>query len=161
MRLIVVGALLITLISIGCSSSKNNYRLTKNYKPDDAVLYHTIVSLDSAFFAAYNTCDVNLDSYANFYTDDVEFYHDKGGFTNSKAELVESTRKFICGKVTRELVKGSIEVYPIPNYGAVEMGLHKFHNHTEPNHKPTIGRFTIVWKNVGDNWKITKVISLH
>jgi hypothetical protein len=37
-------------------------------------------------------------------------------------------RKNICGKVTRELVKGSIEVYPIKDYGAVEIGLHKFHN---------------------------------
>jgi hypothetical protein len=33
-------------------------------------------------------------------------------------------RKNICGKVTRELVKGSIEVYPIKDYG-VEIGLHK------------------------------------
>lgn len=135
--------------------------LTKNYKPDDAELYKTIVSLDSAFFGAYNTCDVNLETYADFYTDDVEFYHDKGGFTNSKAELVESTRKFICGKVTRELIKGSIEVYPIANYGAVEMGLHRFHNNTEPKHKPTVGRFTIVWKKEADTWKIAKVISLH
>ncbi len=157
----IFGSLIVCILILGCSSKKNNYRSAKNYQPDDIGLYNTIVALDSAFFVAYNTCDVNLDKYASYYTDDVEFYHDKGGFTNSKNELVEGTQKYICGKVTRELVKGSIEVYPIPNYGAIEIGLHMFHNNTEPDHKPTIGRFTIIWKREANDWKITKVISLH
>ncbi len=157
----VFGSLIVCIFVLGCSSNKNTYRITKNYQPADVELHKTIVSLDSAFFEAYNTCDVNLETFANFYTDDVEFYHDNGGFTNSKTDLVESTKKYICGKVTRELVKGSVEVYPIPNYGAIEMGLHMFHNNTEPNHKPSVGRFTIIWKKEEDIWKIAKVISLH
>ena len=47
------------------------------YKPDDKKLYDTIVHLDSLFFAAYNNCDVNLETHAAFYADSVEFYHDK------------------------------------------------------------------------------------
>lgn len=70
-------------------------------------------------------------------------------------------KKHVCGKVKRELVKGSIEVYPINNYGAVEIGLHKFHNIEEQNTIPKIGRFTIIWKKENNEWKITKVISLH
>ncbi len=145
----------------GCSPGSNVYRLTKNYKPDDAELYKTIVALDSTFFAAYNTCDVNLEKYASFYADDIEFYHDNSGFMNSKQDIVEGTKKHICGKVTRKLVKGSIEVYPIKNYGAVEMGLHTFHNNREPDAVPQVGRFTIVWKKDPNGWKIAKVISLH
>ncbi|MDX6183683.1 nuclear transport factor 2 family protein [Flavobacterium sp. Fl-77] len=146
-----------------CTSSKEyQYTITKNYKPDDQKLYETIVVLDSLFFNAYNTCEVNLETYGNFYADDIEFYHDNGGIMTSKNAIIEGTQKNICGKVTRELVKGSIEVYPIKNFGAIEIGLHKFHNNTEPkNAKSNIGRFMIIWKNDNNNWKITRVVSLH
>ena len=148
---------------MGCAPAKNGpYRLSKNYKPDDQPLYDTIVQLDSLFFDAYNTCSVNLDKYALFYSDSIEFYHDKGGLMTSKAELVEATKKNICGKVTRELVKGSIEVYPIKGFGAIEMGLHKFHNSEEPAGTPSkVGRFVIIWENKNGEWKIKRVISLH
>jgi hypothetical protein len=105
------------IVSIGlltaCSVKKNKYQLTKNYNPDDIALYNTIVALDSDFFNMYNTCETSLEKYAEFYDENIEFYHDNGGFINSKKELVEGTKNNICGKVTRELVKGSIEVYPI------------------------------------------------
>ena len=146
---------------IACSVKNNNYQITKNYKPDDVELYKTIIALDSAFFHNYNTCDTNLETYASFYDENIEFYHDNGGFMNSKKDIVEGTKKHICGKVTRELVKGSIEVYPIKDFGAIEMGLHKFHNKEEPTSKPKIGRFTIIWKKTNSDWKIVKVISLH
>jgi hypothetical protein len=64
----------------------------------------------------------------------------------SKKELVEATKKYVCDKVTRGLVKGSIEVYPVNNYGAVEMGLHKFHNNQEPINTPSrAGKFVVIW----------------
>lgn len=136
--------------------------LTYQYEPPDLALYDTITKLDSMFFDAYNTCTINLDRYASFYSDSLEFYHDQGGFMNSKTDIVEATKRNICGKVTRELLKGSIEVYPINNYGAVEMGLHIFHNNQEPPPEhPKIGRFIIIWKHESDGWKIAKVISLH
>ncbi len=157
----VITSIFTALLLFSCSSKKNQYRLTENYVPDDVALYKTIVALDSAFFGAYNSCEINLEKYSAFYSDSIEFYHDKGGFMNSKQEIVEGTKKHVCGKVTRELVKGSIEVYPIKNYGAVEIGLHKFHNKEEPNSIPKIGRFTVIWKKENNEWKITKVISLH
>ena len=158
--------ILLFIVSIGlltaCSvNNNNNYQLTKNYKPDNIALYKTIVALDSAFFNTYNTCETNLETYAKFYDENIEFYHDNGGFINSKKDLVEGTKNNICGKVTRELVKGSIEVYPIKDFGAIEMGLHKFHNKEEPNSVSKVGRFTIIWKKTNSDWKIVKVISLH
>ena len=138
------------------------YQVRQNYKPDDPILYDTIVKLDSIFFSAYNSCLVNLDKYASFYSDSIEFYHDKGGLSRSKVEIVEATKKNMCGKVTRELVKGSIEVYPINGYGAVEIGLHIFHNNQEPPPKnPKVGRFVLIWEHTIDGWKISRVISLH
>ena len=122
-------------------------------------LYNTIFKLDSAFFEAYNTCDINKQN--DFYSDSIEFYHDKSGLETSKKTLLENTQKYICGKEKRELVKGSVEVSPIPGYGAVELGSHMFHNNQEKNHTPRPSKFVIVWKYHNNKWTITKVISLH
>jgi hypothetical protein len=133
-----------------------------DYKPDDQKLYNTIVYMDSIFFDAYNTCNVNLDKYGAFFSDSIEFYHDKGGLMTSKQGIIDATKRNVCGKVTRELVKNSIEVYPIKDYGAVEIGYHKFHNNTEkPGTLSNPGRFVIIWQNKNNEWKITRVISLH
>lgn len=160
-KIIVSFALLLLLAS--CSSSKSNdYQLTKNYTPDNPELYKTIVKLDSVFFDAYNHCDTKFETYADFYTDDIEFYHDQGGLSNSKKDILEGTKKYICGKVIRSLVPGSIEVYPIKDYGAIEIGLHSFSNNTNrPDEPKKVSRFTIFWKQVNGTWKIAKVVSLH
>ncbi len=86
------------------------------YVPVSTELYDTIVHLDSLYFDTYNTC--NLEKMSLLMSDNIEFYHDKGGVSTSKSEILEGIKKNICGKVTRELVKGSIEVYPIHGYGA-------------------------------------------
>lgn len=122
-------------------------------------LYQQIASMDSVFFSAYNNCDIATQQ--SIYADSIEFYHDKGGLSTSKDELIASTKKYICGKVTRELVKGSIEVSPVPGYGAVEIGSHMFHNNQEKDQVPHASKFVIIWKNEKDKWKITRVISLH
>ena len=58
--------------------------------------------------------------------------------------------------------KGSIEVYAISNYGAVEMGLHKFHNNTQKENTPSeTGKFVLIWQHKDNQWKIKRVISLH
>jgi len=154
--------LLITLL-ISCNTSKNTtYRLTKNYKPDNQQLYDTIVKLDSIFFGAYNTCSLNLEKYGAFFSENIEFYHDNGGLMTSKKDIIAATQKNICGKVTRELVKGSVEVYSIKDFGSVEIGLHKFHNNQEPKGTPLkVGRFLIVWENHHNEWIIKRVVSLH
>jgi hypothetical protein len=41
-----------------------------------AELDKAIASLDAALFDSYNRCD--LEKFASFFTDDVEFYHDQG-----------------------------------------------------------------------------------
>ena len=155
--------LTITFYSVACSSLKSDKNiLAYTYKPDDQKLHDTIVTLDSAFFQAYNTCNLNLEKYGAFYLDNIEFYHDKGGIMTSKKDIIEATEKNVCGKVTRELVKGSIEVYPIANYGAIEMGFHKFHNNTEKETTPArVGKFIIIWQYLNNEWKIARVVSLH
>ena len=76
-------------------------------------LFKTIQSLDTQLFDAYNHCD--LEKFGSLIADDLEFYHDKTGLTRGRAALVDGIKNNICGKVTRELVPGTLEVYPIAN----------------------------------------------
>ncbi|RYY65552.1 MAG: nuclear transport factor 2 family protein [Chitinophagaceae bacterium] len=122
-------------------------------------LFRTIEKQDSLFFAAYNSCD--LVTQAGYYAEGIEFFHDRNGLDTSKTRVLANTGKYVCGKVTRELVPGSLEISPLPGYGAVEVGIHRFHNSQEGGAPSKPSRFVIVWKQEGEKWRITKVISLH
>lgn len=151
---------ILVLLSSGIVAQTTPADEHPKYKPDNQGLYDTIAYLDSVFFAAYNTC--NMDVQADFYNENIEFYHDQSGLMTSKQEILESIKLYICGKVTRELVKGSIEVYPIGSYGAVEIGLHKFHNNQQPEGTQTnTGKFIIIWQNDGGKWTVVRVVSIH
>jgi len=140
-------------------NAQNDVLGIPRYKPQDETLFAEIIKLDSIYFTAYNNCD--MAKQAALYSEDLEFFHDKGGLSTSKKELLKSIEKNICNKVTRNLVEGSVEVYPIPNYGAIEMGYHTFFNKEEPDAKQIPSRFIIVWKKEEKKWQIAKVISLH
>ena len=143
-------------ISLTASAQNNDAYV---YKPESKELYNAIVHMDSVYFNAYNTCD--MATQAAIYADSIEFYHDKGGLQTSKQALLKALKENICGKVTRVLVPGSIEVYPIPGYGAVEMALHRFINHQESETPSKPDKFIVVWRHKNDKWQITRVISLH
>jgi hypothetical protein len=148
----------LSIILSACSASRNVK--ANSYIPDSQSLYDTIVKWDNIYFTAYNTCD--LEKQRSIFSDSLEFYHDKGGLSTSKNDIMKALEKNICGKVTRELVAGSIEVYPIKDFGAVEMGIHRFHNNQEPPGTPShAGKFVIIWQHTNNTWKITRVISLH
>jgi hypothetical protein len=155
-----VIALLAVIILSSCSNSKpSQHQAINRYTPVDKALYDTIVRMDSIFFEAYNNC--RLPVMDSMLSQNIEFYHDQGGLSTSQPQLMEALKKNICGKVTRELLPGSIEVYPIHDYGAVEMGLHAFHNNQEPGHPIHFSKFVQLWHRENGQWKMTRVISLH
>ena len=119
-------------------------------------LYDTIAAQDKAVFDAFNHCD--LKTLGTFFIDDVEFYHDHDGLSVGKRSFLDAVKDNVCGKFTRELVPGSLEVYPLPNYGALEIGVHRF-VHTDPANPTGQGRFVHIWKSVNGHWQLTRVIS--
>jgi len=132
----------------------------EEYVPESQELYDEIVSMDSLWGDSYNNC--KIDVMDSLISSDLEFYHDRGGFTASKESVMNAYKNNVCGKVTRELLKGSIEVYPVHNYGAVQMGRHRFYtNEEEKNNNHHFSKFVHIWKNENGSWKITRVISLH
>lgn len=121
-------------------------------------LVKAITTLDTELFDAYNTC--NLEKFGSLIAEDVEFYHDQGGVTLGRAALVESVKNNICGKVTRVLVPGSLEVYHMNHYGAVEIGVHRFqHPGTQDHDVVGEAKFIHLWQYKDGAWKITRVIS--
>lgn len=125
--------------------------------PHDA-LYQTIASLDAKFFDAYNRCD--LASEGSLVSEDLEFYHDQTGLSVGRQNLLDALKQNICGKVRRVLVPGTLEVYPLKGFGAVEICVHRFHHlpHDDPN---GIGeaKSIMLWRNQDGKWQMTRVIS--
>ncbi len=121
-------------------------------------LYNEIAQMDSVLFNAFNTRNIEL--FKTFFADDLEFYHDKGGLTGYQRTIDFLKEVSVPGNdLKRELVKESLEVYPIPGYGAMEIGAHTF-CHTE-NGKQDCGTFKFVqiWQKKNNEWRITRVIS--
>lgn len=123
--------------------------------PTGDELTRTIASLDTKVFDAFNTCDMK--TFGDYFSKDVEFYHDKGGLETSRETVVETTRKNICHKVRRELV-GSLDVYPIKDYGAIEMGTHRFCQ-LDTGKCEGIGKFMNIWRYQNGQWQMTRVVS--
>ena len=142
---------LIVLLS-GCGQLK-----AQSNKEHDT-LFAQIAHMDSVLFNAFNNRDTA--TFKKLFTKDLEFFHDKGGLTGYQPTIgfMRETAQKNNG-LRRDLVVGSLEVYPIPNYGAMEIGAHKF-CHME-NGKPDCGtfRFVHIWKRIDNEWKITRVVS--
>jgi hypothetical protein len=108
-------------------------------------LFKAIKAQDAALFTAYNTCD--LKTLGAMVTDDLEFYHDITGLAVGRKVFVESIQNNICGKVQRQLVESTLEVHPLKNYGAVEIGVHRFLHPGQQDHD-VLGeaRFVMLWQ---------------
>jgi hypothetical protein len=124
----------------------------------DAELTRAISALDTQLFDAYNNCDI--DKLGSLVVDDLEFYHDKTGLAVGKQPFLVAIKNNICGKVRRELVKGSLEVYPLKGYGAVEIGVHRFYHPGTQDHD-VVGeaKFVQLWQYKDGAWKVSRVIS--
>ncbi len=127
--------------------------------PTDASgLTETITRMDAKIFDAFNAHKV--DALMAMFTDDLEFYQDNDGVKNYQQAFGDFKKMFeSASDIKRVLLKETLEVYPIKDYGAIEIGAHRF-CHTE-NGKDECGnfKFAMVWKKTGDSWKISRVIS--
>jgi hypothetical protein len=123
-------------------------------------LYETVLALDREAFTAFNTCAVpgQLQKHAAFFSEGVELYHDKGGVTWTRTEMLANTEKYVCGNFSRELVQGSFRVYPIKDFGAIAQGVHKFCQFKSGACEGA-AEFLIVWRQQGNTSSITRVLS--
>ena len=126
---------------------------------NQADLDKAITALDTKLFDAYNHCD--LKTFDSMLADDVEFYHDQGGVTLGRQKLTESIKNNICtGDTQRVLVPGTVKIYHMKGYGAIEMGVHRFlHPKTEAANGTGEASFVHLWQYRDGAWKVSRVLS--
>lgn len=116
--------------------------------------------MDRVFWKAYNECDV--EKMMSFVGSDVEFYHDKGGVTNTRDKLAEAMKSGLCrsgnNEVERRPVEETIKVFPIAGVGAILSGQHTFQGVKNPG-DDGIAYFFHLWKFSEGTWKMTRVFS--
>ncbi|HSB91496.1 MAG TPA: nuclear transport factor 2 family protein [Flavitalea sp.] len=140
---------------------------TSDAQPKMTELQSTIHQLDSLFWASYNNCDIT--SFQKFFTDDVEFYHDKGGITLGLEALTTSVKQNLCGRknfrIRRAPVQGTQRIYPLESngsiYGAIISGDHDFFitENDKPEYHSGQAKFVHVWLLKNKEWKMSRVLS--
>lgn len=136
----------------------------KKKRATSGELFETIARADAALFDAFNAHDI--ERLMAMFTDDLEFYDDGDGLNDNaktKADFVE----LFAGTpdIRRELLKETVEVYPLKGYGAIEVGEHRFcHEEKGEGARPAqtdcgVMKFSMVWRQVGDKWKLARVLS--
>jgi ketosteroid isomerase-like protein len=149
---------LFTSLAIAAAFSFSALAVDPSSGKEESEVFQTIARMDQMIFDAFNAHDV--DRLMSYFTEDLEFYHDTGGVQNYR-QNAEGFKKMFASMpdMRRDLVKESLEVYPIKDFGAMEIGQHRFcHKENGKDDCGTFG-FAMVWKKVGDSWKISRVLS--
>jgi hypothetical protein len=101
-------------------------------------------------------------------TDDIEFYHDRDGVTAGADAFVADYARYCTERQApdawrsrRELVAETLNVHPVPGYGAIEDGEHVFYERQGGGPERLVGRarFTQVWRLTPDGWRLARVFS--
>jgi hypothetical protein len=111
--------------------------------PRSGRLYDELAAMDRELFAAaFVDCDPV--KFRSLFTEAAEFYHDLDGAKTG--EQVTELRG--CPRdrgVSRILVEGSLEVWPVKDYGAIQTGRHMFV--TAGQQEAGIAKFVHLWRH--------------
>jgi hypothetical protein len=136
--------------------------------PDGPALTAAIAERDAELFSVmFDRCEPA--ALADLVTADLEFYHDRGGLTATRAAFVEDYARGCVAKQApdafrsrREIVPGTLRVYPIPGVGAVEEGSHLFYERQGdgPEHLVGRARFSVLWRLEDGHWRLARAFSI-
>ena len=130
----------------------------KRQQATSGELYERIAKMDRAVFDAFNAHD--LERLMAFFTDDLEFYDDGSGVKDHAASKEDFASVFKnVPDLHRELVPSTLEVYPLPGYGAIEVGEHRFCHQENGKQDCGVMKFSMVWRKTGETWKLSRVLS--
>jgi hypothetical protein len=136
--------------------------------PQGAALTEAVRARDSELFdLAFLGCDPAR--LRTMIAPDFEMYHDRDGVVARSAEDFIADYARSCHerqapnawRSRRELVAGSLNVHPVPGYGAIEDGVHVFYERRGDGPERLVGRarFTQVWALTPDGWRLARVLS--
>ena len=137
--------------------------------PEQPALTEQIAARDAEFFKLFfEGCDPAR--VRTMIADDIEMYHDKGGFVWRGADGVIADYAKSCAdrrkpgawRSRRELVRATLRVDPVPGHGAIEDGAHLFYERQGEGPERLAGRarFTQLWILGSDGgWRLARVFS--
>jgi hypothetical protein len=144
-RVQLVGVLLVACTSLCTAQDVNR----------SGPLFDALARMDKELFdAAFVNCDAS--KFRALFTEDAEFYHDRTGLASGEAARTMTSCPRDNG-VTRTLVPGSLEVYPMQGYGAIQIGRHVFAKKGEPGSE--VAKFVHLWKQENGVWRLARVLS--
>ena len=125
---------------------------------EEPSLHDTILEQDKVLFDAFNSQDVQ--TFREVFDEDLEFYHDAAGVTDYVQAIEATERLFEADTgLTRTLIADSVSVYPIPDFGAIQVGKHRFCHPENGVVDCGVFDFMHIWKKSGDAWTIVQVVS--
>ncbi len=125
---------------------------------EEASLRDTVLELDRQLFDAFNARDVEV--FKRMFDKDLEFFHDTGGVTDYEQAIIRTGQLFEADTgLVRTLLVDTVNVYPVPGYGAIQTGKHRF-CHPE-NGVIDCGTFDFlhIWRQQDDAWTLARVVS--
>jgi hypothetical protein len=136
--------------------------------PSEPALTEAIAARDAELFSVmFDQCDPS--ALADLVTEDVEFYHDRGGLTATRQSFVDDYRRNCSGRGAtdswrsrRVLTPGTMKVYAIPGVGAVEEASHRFYERQGDGPESLAGsaRFSVLWRLEGGQWRMARAFSI-
>ena len=139
--------------------------------PPQPELTRQIEAADADLFKLFFEGKCDPARFRAMLADDIEFYHDKGGFNvHNSGEFVamhqercKSNEDATSWRSRRELVRSSLHVDPVPGYGAIEAGDHLFYErHGATGEEKLVGKakFAMLWVLGKDGkWRLSRVLS--
>ncbi|PQJ77795.1 nuclear transport factor 2 family protein [Polaribacter porphyrae] len=144
------------------------YSFVSNAQVDkNTDLYKVLKAKDSIIFErAFNKCEI--EKLEPIISKNFEFYHDVSGVQN-RNEFLNVIKKNLCsnpGNMKRDLVKNSLQVFPLKNkgklYGTIQKGKHTFQEKQNGILKTVgIADFTHLWILESNIWKLKRVLSYN
>ena len=153
------------VVAIMFSATSVTGQSSSPQKPTSRQLFEELAVKDSELFdTIFNKC--NIERLGELITEDFEFYHDKSGqvaksgkeFVDSIRNLCERQKTGLDYRARRVLVRNSLTVYPLNNYGAIQMGVHRFYPLIKGKSNE-VAKFTHLWKKENGEWRLARVLS--
>jgi len=137
--------------------------------PEGPALREEVRAADDRFFALFFDARCHPAEVRAMLADDVEMYHDKGGVVaTSAAQFMTDYEKGCAARAApdawrsrRELVPDSLKVDPVPGFGAIEDGDHRFYERRGdgPERLAGVAHFTQLWVKTDSGWKLKRILS--
>ena len=156
-RTMVACSVVLLLVGSSCRTSGVTHTLAGGGAQPTNALYGEISHADAEMFSAFNAHD--LAQLQRWFARDLEFYHDTGGLLSYEQAMEGFRSNFAKNNGLRRELVGSLEVYPIRGYGAIEIGAHRFCHVEHGNNDCGVFKFVHVWHNEGGHWQITRAVS--